>query len=1000
VSANSVLNFDVCLFENLYLPSQSECIVSAKVNLNLRNNEGVFYPFKLKLSKFGVVIAQSVCYCLDGSIPVKIVNLNDNSITLYKNTKIGEFETSSPVTSKSNSLNTLTVVEPSDSLLETFYQKIDNQSHLSSKEKKNALDLLKSYSSIFSENKTDIGYCKLVQHEIELKQNAPVQQMNGTVPLHIENWVDNQVENLKKMGVIRNSNSPWSAPVVVVKKKNGDFRMCIDFRRLNSVTVKPMYRIPDNQSLFNHLAGATMFSTIDVSNAYYQCEMRESDKKLTAFTTRKGQFEFNRMPFGLSGAPFTFQRLMHTILREENWLLCLVYLDDILIFSKDFDEHIERIKIIFEKIKQSGLKLAPSKCNFFLPEVSFLGHIVSKNGLHTDPSKISALKDWPFPSTVAEMRQFLGFVNYYRKFVKSFADYTNLLEEILTTSCKSGSKKNDSTLLVWNKEGKDAFVKLKDVLCSAPCLSFPQINNTFILDTDASHSAIGGVLSQIQDGKEFVIAYGSRKLTKSEKSYCITRKELLSVYYFVTHYKQFLLGARFIIRTDHKALKWLLNWDSPNTSQYCSWIAELEIYDFEIQHRSGEKHTNADFFSRPFEACQQCELKHEDPKRKRNVKVYALSENKESEEDIKNLHSNLGHVGITKMLSYFQELGNCSSRTNDLIKKVVENCWFCAQRKVVHYNKGNKRFSALSLFNTITMDVAGPLPMTKLGNMFLLSIVDVYSRYICLYPIKNLHSQTIISVLKRHWFPSFGSPKVIVCDGGSYFSSLEMTNFLKYHGVEQHITSPYHPNSNGLIERNFFSVKDMIFCCSQEKGKEWDEVLHIVETGLRSTKNRNTGYSPFHILYGFTPKVSKWVSSRTIEEIDKRRESIYKDLKNINNQLAHKNEKIKHRFNVGDRVMIRVADKKPGVYSKRFDGPGEIVQLRKNKSYLIRIKNKIIVRHEDHIKFVKSTSSFNHSSITSIESTKRSNNKYRLNQEEGRYPERQRQQTIRYGYDL
>ena len=204
--------------------------------------------------------------------------------------------------------------------------------------------------------------------------------MNGTVPLHVENWVDNQVENLKKMGVIRNSNSPWAAPVVVVIKKNGDFKMCIDFRRLNSVTIKPMYRIPDNQSLFNHLAGATMFSTIDVSNAYYQCEMRESDKISTAFTTRKGQFEFNRMPFGLSGAPFTFQRLMHTILREENWLLCLVYLDDILIFSRDFDEHIERIKIIFEKIKQSGLKLAPSKGDFFLPEVSFLGHAVSKNG--------------------------------------------------------------------------------------------------------------------------------------------------------------------------------------------------------------------------------------------------------------------------------------------------------------------------------------------------------------------------------------------------------------------------------------------------------------------------------------------------------------------------------------------------------------------------------------------------------------------------------------------
>jgi len=693
-----------------------------KIENSVINQTGVFFPFKAKLAKLGIVAAQCVANCENSFIPIKLVNLSDRPVTLYKHTKLGQFEVYT-----GNNCEDIFLLDEIDSnpKVNVLLEQVEKNSNLCLDQKEVAKSLLKEYANIFSQNKKDIGFCKLVKHEIDIKANAPVQQIHGKVPLHVEEWVDKQVNDLKDLGIIRDSTSPWSAPVVVVKKKNGDFRMCVDYRRLNSITVKPVYKIPDSQSLFNHLSGATMFSAIDVSSAYYQCEIREEDKKLTAFTTRNGHFEFNRMPFGLSGAPFSFQRLMHAILRDENWLLCLIYLDDILIFSQSFEEHIERIRVIFDKIKQSGLKLSPDKCNFFLNEVKFLGHVVSSDGLKTDPDKIKALKEWPLPATVTEMRQFLGFANYYRKFVRSYAELTVSLETMLKNSSKKSFAKNDNTPLQWTTEGKDAFLEIKHHLCEAPCLTFPIRDCKYILDADASHCAIGCVLSQVQGGSEKVIAYGSRKLSNSEKQYCITRKELLAVYYFVTHFKQFLLGSKFVVRTDHKALKWLLNWEKPNTSQYCSWIAELEIYDFKIEHRAGDKHTNADFFSRPFEKCQQCELIHPDPKNKRNTKILYLSENDDKLHLITDLHQKLGHVGENKLLSFINE--NEIPNSKHLVKRVIRDCIPCSHRKVVHYTRNCKSFSSPFPFHTIALDIAGPLPYTKQGNKYLLSVIDVFS---------------------------------------------------------------------------------------------------------------------------------------------------------------------------------------------------------------------------------------------------------------------------------
>ena len=324
------------------------------------------------------------------------------------------------------------------------------------------------------------------------------------------------------------------------------------------------------------------------------------------------------MPFGLKNAPATFQRMMHNTLIDFNLKICLIYLDDVIIFSKTLKQHCERVNQILKCFSLAGIKLSPKKCKFLLSEVSYLGHTIGKDGIKTDERKIEKIKNLDTPKFEAELVSFLGFCGYYRKFIKNYADIVAPLESV----CCKGTKKSP---IKWTNEANEAFEKLKLLLTSAPILAFPSHKGRFILDTDASSIATGAVLSQIQEGEEKVIAYASNKLSKSEQQYCTTRKELLAVHRYIFQFKHYLWGNNFTVRTDHKSLKWFMSWKNPNTSQYSRWRNDLEEFDFVIEHRPGKHHVNADFMSRL--NCEQCEVRHSDPKRKRNVKIYQESLN-------------------------------------------------------------------------------------------------------------------------------------------------------------------------------------------------------------------------------------------------------------------------------------------------------------------------------------------------------------------------------------
>ena len=851
--------------------------------------------------------------------------------------------------------------------LQPIFKELSSSKIIDKVKKEKIMEILDKYKGSFCKNKDDLGFCPLVKHEIIVKEDESPKQTYHRLPIGLEERVEAEIENLLKKGIIRESNSPWNSPIVVVKKPNNDLRICLNYKKLNAVTVRPTYYIPDAGQIFDSLTGAKFFSTLDLSNAYYQCEIKEEHKKYTAFSTRKGKYEFQKMPFGLCGAPFSFQQLMSLVLKEENWKSCVIYLDDVLIYSSTFEQHVKHVETILRKIEGAGLKLSPSKCHFFSSEVKFLGHVVNSQGLQTDPAKIEKIKNWSKPETVAELRSFLGFCNYYRKFISNYALLSAELENALSNLDKKKSEKNIK--LTWSDEMSVSYEKMKDKLCNPPILAFPRQDCEYILDTDASYYGIGAVLSQMQDNEEKVIAYASRKLTKYERSYCITRKELLSAYYFITYFKQYLLGKKFKIRTDHKALTWLMGWKQPKTAQYCHWISELEIYEFEIEHRKGKDHVNADFLSR-IEDCGQCEIKHADPKKSRNVKIeYFPRANliKHTEnltvgkkmKILKEFHDDIGHIGVVKMNELLLR-NYCWDNIRNDIREYVSKCFSCAQRKVSGKKGGpDIPITAFKPFERVMIDISGPLVASKNGYRYILGIVDVFSRFVMLIPVRSVTSKAIIDILTSRWIPLFGVPEILVSDGAYNLNSAMINDLFDEFGIHKVTSSPYHPQSNGIIERDFRTIKDMIFATVDSYGGDWVSALPMVEIGLRSAQHRTTKASPYEVIFGRKPKLPQFVAENLhfdnlspkeyIDNLENRRRKLRETIQRSNEE---KNMiEVKNLFKVGERVMMKsLPIKKMGVDKARFEGPGVVVSIIDPKSYLVSVNGKIYRRHENSLK--------------------------------------------------
>ena len=460
--------------------------------------------------------------------------------------------------------------------------------NLTRAEKERVADLLVRFQDTFSRDEWDLGLTNLTEHAIPTGDSAPIRQPPRRVPLAHAEAEKQAVEDLKAKGVIRDSISPWASPIVLVAKKDGGVRPCVDYRKVNQLVKPEAFPLPRIQDCLDSVAGSSLFSTFDLTSGYFQIPVKKTDIPKTAFVCKYGHFEMTRMPFGLNNSASTFQRTMEMALQGLQWVSCLIYIDDIIVFGKDIDQHLKRVEQVLDRIRQAGLKLKPDKSHLLQTEVVFLGHVVSGEGVKPCPVNIAKVLDWPKPRNAKQIRQFVAMGSYYRRYIRGFASMVRPMVELT----KKGRK------FIWGEACDSAFARLKKALVSSDVMGYPlNEGGDFILDVDASDVGIGGVLHQVQQGKEKVIAYASRALNKAESNYCITEKELLAVRFFIEYFRQYLLGRRFVVRSDHQSLVWLFRLKEPR-GKIARWIEILSQYDFSIQYRPGKSQGHCDALSR------------------------------------------------------------------------------------------------------------------------------------------------------------------------------------------------------------------------------------------------------------------------------------------------------------------------------------------------------------------------------------------------------------------
>ena len=443
--------------------------------------------------------------------------------------------------------------------------------------------ILCEYKDIFEEPIELPPFRKHHDHKIQLKEGSnPVNQRPYRYSIHQKNEIDKIVEDMLVSGTVQNSSSSYASPVVLVKKKDGSWRLCVDYRELNGMTVKDRFPIPLIEDLMDELGGLIIYFKIDLRAGYHQLRMNEADIHKTAFKTHSGHYEYLVMPFGLTNAPATFQGWMNAVFKKFLRNFVLIFFDDILVYSKSLEEHVVHLQLVFEAMRQNKLFAKWSKCEFAVQKVEYLGHFISGSGISTDPAKINAVKEWPTPNSLKQLRGFLSLAGYYRRFVQNFGTIASPLHALT---------KKDSFL--WSAEAQMAFDRLKEAMCNTPVLALPLFDKTFVVETDACGHGIGAVL--MQEGHP--VAYISRQLKGKQLNLSIYEKELLAVIFAVNKWRHYLLPEHFIIKTDQRSLKYLLE-QRLNTPIQQQWLLKLLEFDYEIQYKHGKENLVADALSR------------------------------------------------------------------------------------------------------------------------------------------------------------------------------------------------------------------------------------------------------------------------------------------------------------------------------------------------------------------------------------------------------------------
>ena len=588
------------------IPSMKGCIVRACVGDGYSPNEQfLFEPRHEALEPLGLCAHESLMTVSDGIALIPLQNFQGVSVKLDKGTPLGMVQPCKPLCqdlaqpgegpSLPDSLGGglcahVKALPNTPERYQRLLEALELPEELGNDEMKQLKELLRESADVFALDDSELGCTDLVRHVIDTGDHSPLRQPPHRTPMVYRDKIEQLVDEMQGRGIIRPSTSPWASPVVLVPKKDGSLRFCIDYRRLNAITKKDVYPLPRIDDIFDTLGGAKFFTSLDLASGYWQVELDEDARAKSAFATYQGLFEFTRMPFGLCNAPATFQRIMQLVLAGLEWRHCFVYLDDILVVSRTFEEHIGHLREVFNRLRSAGLRLKPKKCLILRDEVPYLGHVISARGVRPDPSKTEKVQHFPVPYDVTSVRQFIGLASYYRRFVPDFARIAAPLHAL--------TRKN--VVFKWSGACAMAFQQLKEALITAPILACPKFGPgvEFVLETDASGVGLGAVLSQLQDdGQLHPVAYASRSLDTSEKNYGISELETLGLVWAARHFRPYILGHHTTVYTDHSACLSLLQRARPS-GKLARWALAIQELDLTIRHRSGRQNSNADALSR------------------------------------------------------------------------------------------------------------------------------------------------------------------------------------------------------------------------------------------------------------------------------------------------------------------------------------------------------------------------------------------------------------------
>lgn len=847
----------------------------------------IFLDLGVKLTKtdFNVTTADGTCQPVLGSLTLPVTyNLTTKEVIFYvipsltPNFILGvnfwrQFRIAPELFSEvrapqlGGQINEVRAIRPASSLTATENKALSN--------------IIKKFESISYENK-GLGLTHLVKHKI-ITTGPPIKQRYYPLSPARQKQLETEVDEMLRLGVIRPSRSPWPSPVLIVTKKDGTGRFCLDSRKINNVTVRDSYPLPYISRILDKLGGARYVSSIDLSKAFWQIALDNDSCQKTAFVVPgRGLFEFTRMPFGLKNAPSELQRLADALFGPEFDENAFCYLDDLILVSEDLESHLNLLNRVYERLRDAGLTINLTKSEFCKAELKYLGYMVDSQGLRTDPVKIDCIKNFPVPKNAKQIRAFIGLCGYFRRFIKGFSGIAAPLTRL------TGSKKGISNF-AWSTEAETAFNDLKRALTTAPVLSCPDFTKPFSIHCDASSAGIGGVLIQTIDGLEHPIAYYSRCLNTNERNYGITERELLAVLDSVTHFRPYIEGSHFTVVTDHSSLKWLGSLSNPS-GRLARWSSRLSQFSFDVVHRKGTQHIVPDVLSRKdlallsggnpmsttdkwyvntWKGCQEF------PQRFLNFQIrnnelfrhtktnLALCEDTAwkkvvpmelRQEILSNVHESprACHPGVFKTYKKLQLRYYWPNMYKDA-KQFVNRCKTCKAHKISTaapngISSNPKRVTRP--MQMLSLDLVGPLPRSYSGFTVILTCVDVFSKFTWLFPLRNGSAKSIIKNLEENIFLVHGVPRTVVCDNGRQFISREFKALLQSYNIPPPFYNSFYTPQNNVVERYNQTLGTALSILVDSDHRNWSKFLPQIQSAMNNSVNCATGFTPYFLMHG------------------------------------------------------------------------------------------------------------------------------------------------------